>query len=1340
MAVRSVVFDIIGRDRASSSFKKIGFAAESAAAKIETAANRSIVAGRKLTKGLTLPVAAAAAFAVDQAIKYQKSLTLLQTAGGELDKNMAVVSAGMKRVAVQTGRSLSDLSEGMYIVEKAGIRGAGGIKVLHAAAEGATAENVDMGTATTALTSILMSYGLHAKDAVRVQNELVAGAGMAKATMQDYAGSLATVVPLAAKAGISFSQVAGAIATLTQHGTSPAESTQELAFAIRNLLAPNNVAIKAMNSLNIDVVDLQKNLGKRGLTGTLQLVEDALAKQSKGGLIAVNTFKQAQYATKDLQIELKHMPPGLRRISEQFDQGKLGYKDYYTAVKTLGGGLFQLGKGFISTESQAKGFNNLLTSGQPAQRTAAATLKQVMGGAVGLNTALQLGGDSAGYFAAATARVNKEGQKNGKNISTWAKTVHTASVQGEILREKLQVMAVNLGEKLLPLVVKAVRFFGNLIDKFTSLPKGVQATILKFIVLAALIGPLLVLVGKLTRAILWLWAAGLASSQFIAGIRAAEISMVGMQGTAYATGLKVRAAFIGMGTAARIATVAVAGLAIGYLGGKLVQGASNGTKALGILGSTAAGAAVGFSMGGPWGAAIGGTIAGVTSLVTAFSGTGDAASKASQVAQAALQAEEAAALQLYGVLKQVHGAYNKTAKDTLLDQLNKDHLLTALRGQGANLPDLISMSLGSSASAKALAARAALFKRLTHDQAAELDQVWHAASIAEQKWEAYRLAEGKTVVPTKLLAGGLKNVSKEFVGVRAGLQTTSLAHNDFTAFAIRNTQVLRENIAQLKQQYLAQVRSGVGALTAKNNYDQQVATLRRLALATGANADDVDRLVNRLARLPRDTKVKLKVDIENARQSVFALQNMINQIRQGHVPGVTADTARGQQMIGSLQAAIDNMRGGTIGINVDVSQAYVALANLASAEAAVVGPKYGGIFKALSGTFLGISKIVANAAPVVSHSDPSTIGDPYGGGGGDYTGGGGGGGSGPGAKKLKPPKFDTSTLRAFGHSWTQTATEVRQAYHSILASIRQAKKTIPHGLSDALDKEEKALEGKVNRLNKLEAQLGTRPVKEDAYSKLADARAKYTDSLAAVKQAVLGSFDITTAGANEQIFNDRAAKPTTSRSILAALDKQVAAAKKFDTTLRKLKKEGLPQALIEQLALAGPGALAQAQALAKSTPKQIARYKSDYKTLTNVGQDLGKFIAKGSYGAGVKAAQGIVDGLKSKESALRKAIKLLGEHMIHQLKKTLKIHSPSQVMFELGGHTAEGYRRGIEAAYAGIAEAGRGLGHAVQHGSGDNGGHGRSGGKTEHHWHAHGIQDPQGFLVAARRREQMMDV
>jgi TP901 family phage tail tape measure protein len=465
-----IAYDGAGVAAASASIKGVDTTLASTAAKLDSTSKKMAKSG--------LIIAAGLAVAVDQAATFDSKMNLLVTAAGESPAALQKVAQGIQDIAVKTGTSLDNLADGAYVVEKAGNHGADALTILGAAAEGARAENADLSVVVNALTSIMQSYHLKASDAVATTNQLVAASGLAKTSMQTYAGSLSTVLPIASAAGLSFAQVGGAIATLTQHGTSAQEATQELANTIRNLLSPNQVAQKSMQQLGLSVTDLSQNLGKRGLNGTLDTIVDAISnKLGPSGLVVVNAFKKSQTAGQDLQTMLTKMPANLKSLSEGFLNGTVSAKDYRNGFRDLGSAGYAMGTQFLSLSTTANGFNDLIKSGQPQALTFASYLKNITGGATGMNTALQLTGGSAAYFNNAIDDINKSAQTSGKDINTWAITQQNATVKLGQLRAAGEVLAVNLGNAVLPAVLGVAGSLQKLVQWFSNLSPKTQKII-----------------------------------------------------------------------------------------------------------------------------------------------------------------------------------------------------------------------------------------------------------------------------------------------------------------------------------------------------------------------------------------------------------------------------------------------------------------------------------------------------------------------------------------------------------------------------------------------------------------------------------------------------------------------------------------------------------------------------------------------------------------------------------------------------------------------------------------------------------------------------------------------
>ncbi|MFI2078585.1 phage tail tape measure protein [Streptomyces triculaminicus] len=400
------------------------------------------------------------AYGVKAAGDFQQQMNLLVTACGESERNLKMVSDGVMSLARSTGTSTSQLAEGMYQVEKAGYRAGDGLTVLKAAAQGAREEGADLKDVTNAMTSVMASYHLKASDSVRVMNAIKTAAGEGKMTMQEFSGSLATVIPIASANKISFAEVGGAIATLSQHGTSAREATQELASTIRNLAAPNNVAIQEMQRLGLSSTDVSTKLGKRGLTGTLDLLsQTVLSKMGPSGTVLLSAFNKTKQAAADADAMVKNMPPNLQKLAEAYSKGSISLGDWRKELKGLPPEQANLLSQYATLQNKTNGFAAELKKGGPAAQTYTDAIKKMTGGAIGLNTTLQLTGENTEGFKDRVAKVGKSMNHAGKDVEGWEITQKSFNVQMGRLKETLNTTAITIGAKLIPVILSVIEFF-----------------------------------------------------------------------------------------------------------------------------------------------------------------------------------------------------------------------------------------------------------------------------------------------------------------------------------------------------------------------------------------------------------------------------------------------------------------------------------------------------------------------------------------------------------------------------------------------------------------------------------------------------------------------------------------------------------------------------------------------------------------------------------------------------------------------------------------------------------------------------------------------------------------
>lgn len=423
-------------------------------------------------------IAGAAYESVKAETSFQQALVKLYNTAGET-MPLQQLSTAIEGVATSTGESLSSLTAALYHISSTGFDAAGGIKILTAASQGAQEEGADLTTVANTLVGVMHDWGASSGQATGYMNQLITATSLGNMTLQDLTAALPTVDQVAQKAGLSFAQVAGALATITENGTSANEAADQLRSLIQGIITPTADASKQLQDYGLNVVSLQQNLGKEGLTGTLDQVMQAVAKNTQGGNVFITTMQSAQVASQNMAREIAAMPPQLQSLAKQLDSGKISFIDYRNAVQALPEGMANLGKQFETTYNAANSFNNLLTSGtSPAVQTVIGVLKELFPNINATQAVLALTGTNAGTAATNVDKVAKAGSDAGKSVQGWNDQQKTLNTQLDKMKSSFEVTAVTIGHDLTPAVSTLFSGLGDyarVMDNYlTLLPRSIS--------------------------------------------------------------------------------------------------------------------------------------------------------------------------------------------------------------------------------------------------------------------------------------------------------------------------------------------------------------------------------------------------------------------------------------------------------------------------------------------------------------------------------------------------------------------------------------------------------------------------------------------------------------------------------------------------------------------------------------------------------------------------------------------------------------------------------------------------------------------------------------------------
>lgn len=690
---------------------------------------------------------------------------------------------------------------------------------------------------------------------------------------------------------------------------------------------------------------------------------------------------------------------------------------------------------------------------------------------------------------------------------------------------------------------------------------------------------------------------------------------------------KLQVAATNMGGAVR-AAAGVGGMVA------LAQGAQESDLKMKTLLNTLGGAATGLAVGGPVGAAVGG----LGGLMLTLSTHTDKAKKS--FADSIQPAKDYA-----GTLDQVTGAATAATKAMVLNDLSKGDAISSAKELGISSRDLVNAILGEEPALKRVNAAMAA--------GAKGNQTYiDTATGAVMTYGQHAKALGDLNEVLGVLPSRYREATAE---QRRQIRVTQ----DFSSLVGK---VPKRVVTKLEQTGVAPTLKGIAKVAAKYNLVPK--QIKALISAVGVNATvkDVQKVKKNL-----ESTGKTKPNFDPAKRAFDELFRTstasATKTGVGVAKNLKSSTAKARPNLDPFRSAL---RTGT---------------NQAQTQASSGGHQVGSALG--SGTYAGIGSwiqpvvsravqmvrqaIAAAKAEAKSHSPSKKT---------EQLGMDMGKGLAIGLKRSEPSakKGGKSLAQQVLAGVTEGTKGVESAWDKVVAAIKkritgkkqeQREKAAIKRLRD----EHKALIKNAKAQDKVSKKL------DEARDKLKDLIQQSKDYAASIKDSVVATGDVTTLGRSDD-------GTVSIRNLIDELKNKVNNAKRFAELIRQLTASGLNQTALQQMLAAGPeAALATAEAISQGGAAAIAEINDLQAQLAATGTKLGDSMADTFYANGIKAAQGLVDGLLAEQKKLDRVAKKLAKALLEAVKKQLGIKSPSRAFRDIGSNVVEGLTIGLDDTY-----------------------------------------------------------
>lgn len=227
---------------------------------------------------LDLALAAAAVGVTGYAIKisddFDTAFGEIATLIGQPADNLRDFQDQILSYSESSTASLDQITNATYSAISAGVDYKESLELLAAAEQLSIAGRADLGDTTVALVSTLNAFGASADQAGEFADTFFTAVQLGQTTIPELAGSIGRLAPIASAAGLSFKEMAAAIATITaETGTSTPEAITGIRAAITALLKPTKEAQEVAAGLGIEFNAAA--LESKGFAGVLADVAEA---------------------------------------------------------------------------------------------------------------------------------------------------------------------------------------------------------------------------------------------------------------------------------------------------------------------------------------------------------------------------------------------------------------------------------------------------------------------------------------------------------------------------------------------------------------------------------------------------------------------------------------------------------------------------------------------------------------------------------------------------------------------------------------------------------------------------------------------------------------------------------------------------------------------------------------------------------------------------------------------------------------------------------------------------------------------------------------------------------
>ena len=408
----------------------------------------------KIGKGMSVVsagIGGVATAAVKTTADFESAMSNVQAISGATGEDMNSLKEKAREMGAQTKFSATEAGEAMSYMAMAGwkteemMSGISGIMNL------AAASGEDLATTSDIVTDALTAFGLTAQDTEKFVDTLAATATNSNTNVSLLGESFKYCAPVCGALGYSAEDTSIALGLMANCGIKATNAGTALRAILTNMAKPTDAVEAAMSELRVSLTDSEgKMLSLRDLMANLR-----------------NGFGQSEMSVEELT-------ESMNQLQTAYENGETTADEYEEAQKKL------------------------IESAYGAEGAEKARLAAMLAGKEGMSGLLAIVNATEGDLDKLTTAID-----NSKDSAQNMADIMNDNLAGQltILKSQCQELAISIGELLMPQIRNIVGSVQGVVDKLNRMSDHQKKLIVDIALLIAAIGPLLLVIGKISAGI-----------------------------------------------------------------------------------------------------------------------------------------------------------------------------------------------------------------------------------------------------------------------------------------------------------------------------------------------------------------------------------------------------------------------------------------------------------------------------------------------------------------------------------------------------------------------------------------------------------------------------------------------------------------------------------------------------------------------------------------------------------------------------------------------------------------------------------------------------------------------